>query len=345
MSQSLPPLVTVVIAARPGQEEVRAVEAVRQLKYPQDRLEVIIARGKQPSVQRNQAVREAKGDLIYFLDDDSVPLPCSLKRAVGAFDDETVQMYGGPNLCPADAGCLRHAFAMVMANPLAFGPSRARYAPIGELRSSGEKELILCNLVVRKSEFLAAGGFDESLYPNEENALMDELVKRGGKLMYDPDFVAMRYPRPNLMAFMRMLVTYGRGRAEQFRLHPGKGSLLNFVPPLFCLYLLAATVATNHVEGGEIAMLPMMVYVPIVMLGALKTLRLPVPRPLEAPCGEGKQPAPDNHGPVVNFIRVVPLIMLTHVAYGAGFWKGLFTTLKRGADRPKVEVTIERVTL
>jgi hypothetical protein len=35
-----------------------------------------------------------------------------------------------------------------------------------------------------------------------------------------------------------MLMTYGRGRAEQFRLHPTPGSALNFVPPLFCLYLL-----------------------------------------------------------------------------------------------------------
>jgi hypothetical protein len=36
-----------------------------------------------------------------------------------------------------------------------------------------------------------------------------------------------------------MLLNYGRGRAEQFRLHPTPGSILNFVPPLFCLYLLA----------------------------------------------------------------------------------------------------------
>ena len=44
----------------------------------------------------------------------------------------------------------------------------------------------------------------------------------------------------DLPAFCRMLITYGRGRAEQFRLHPGPGSLLNFIPPLFFLFTAAA---------------------------------------------------------------------------------------------------------
>ena len=86
---------------------------------------------------------------------------------------------------------------------------------------------------------LELGGFNEALYPNEENALMDELQKRGGKLIYDPQLVVHRRPRSNLKAFAKMLLTYGRGRAEQFRLHPTPGSALNFVPPLFCVYLLA----------------------------------------------------------------------------------------------------------
>ena len=38
---------------------------------------------------------------------------------------------------------------------------------------------------------LELGGFNEALYPNEENALMDELQKRGGKLIYDPDLVLL----------------------------------------------------------------------------------------------------------------------------------------------------------
>src|SRR6185369_12354385 len=133
---------------------------------------------------------------------------------------------------------LEQVFALVLGSWLAFGPSRARYAAVGAVRASGEKELILCNLMARRDAMLESGGFNEALYPNEENALMDELQKRGGKLIYDPEFIVHRRPRSTLKAFAKMLMTYGRGRAEQFRLHPTFGSVLNFVPPLFCLYIL-----------------------------------------------------------------------------------------------------------
>ena len=140
-----------------------------------------------------------------------------------------VQMVGGPNVCPREAPPLEQVFALVLASWVAFGPSRARYAAVGRVRETSEKELILCNLLARRQAMLELGGFNEALYPNEENALMDELQKRGGKLIYDPELLVHRRPRSSLKSFARMLMTYGRGRAEQFRLHPTLGSALNFV--------------------------------------------------------------------------------------------------------------------
>ena len=59
-------------------------------------------------------------------------------------------------------------------------------------------------------------------------------AKAAASLIYDPQIIVQRHPRPTLPAFIKMLLSYGRGRAEQFRLHHA-GSALNFVPPLFCL--------------------------------------------------------------------------------------------------------------
>src|ERR1019366_3606265 len=229
---------TVLIAARPAQAEIKAVAASRALDYPADKLEIIVARGNQPSAQRNAGVKAAQGDLIYFLDDDSVPEPGNLRRGVAHFDDPKVQMGGGPSICPREAPPLEQVFARGLSSWLAFGPSRARYAAVGQVRETSEKELILCNQFARRQALLDLGGFNEALYPNEENALMDELQKRGGKLIYDLQLLVQRRPRSSLKSFAKMLMTYGRGRAEQFRLHPTRGSALNFVPPLFCLYLV-----------------------------------------------------------------------------------------------------------
>lgn len=316
------PSVTIVIAARPDQAEIKAVIAGKQLDYPHEKLEIIVARGRQPSVQRNAAIRAARNDLIYFLDDDSVPPADNLRRALNAFADPQVKMLGGPNLCPPEAPFIEHVFALVQSSKLAFFSSAARYASLGDRRESSEKELILCNLLSRKKDLLELGGFNEALYPNEENALMDELQKRGGKLIYDPQFIVYRRPRSTLTSFCRMLLNYGRGRAEQVRLHPTLRSAPNFAPPLFVIYLLVAPFL------GMLGAWPLIVYLVAVLLQSVALM----PR-----------------GGIIKSICAIPLIILVHVLYGVGFWRGLFTTLKTGKGPgqapPKIEVALQTVSL
>lgn len=309
-----PPFITVIIPTRPGQAEIPALTAARQLRYPPDRIEFSIARGKQPAVQRNEAIKAAKGDIVYFLDDDAQAKPENLERALAHFRDPKVKMVGGPNLCPPDAPFIEKVFAVVLGSWIAFGPSRARYDEIGGARSSSEKELILCNLLARRDALLELGGFNASLYPNEENALMDNIQKRGGVLIYDPDIAAYRRPRPTLKAFIKMLMTYGRGRAEQFRLHPTPGSALNFVPPLFCAYLVLCPLL------GMLGLVPLVAYAVAIIAQTLYSAAM--------------------HNPLYALFAM-PLLTITHIFYGLGFWRGLFTRL-----RPKTavdsEVSLER---
>src|SRR4051812_19459520 len=95
-------------------KDIPAVAGAKELDYPADKLEILVARGKQPSVQRNVAMRAARGEIIYFLDDDSIPFAANLRRAAEQFLRPEVKMVGGPNLCPPDASELQHAFSLVM---------------------------------------------------------------------------------------------------------------------------------------------------------------------------------------------------------------------------------------
>jgi len=320
-----------VIAARPGQGEIKALQASRILDYPAEQLEVIVARGRQPSAQRNKAIEAAQGEWIYFLDDDSEPEPRNLGRAVGQLK-ANVQMLGGPNICPPNAPWLEQVFALVLAS-WALGPSRARYAGIGQPRATSEKELILCNLLARRSALLELGGFNEALYPNEENALMDELQKRGGTLLYDPAVYVFRRPRSSLRSFAKMLMTYGRGRAEQFRLHPTLGSVLNFLTPLFSIYLLLAVVGLTFLPSiGKYLVIPLLVYFIAVFTQALALIGFQPARECNASAGFITR--------VMRALTAIPLIVLTHVLYGFGFWRGLLTTVQPKPER-KAEVQLE----
>jgi hypothetical protein len=176
--------------------------------------------------------------------------------------------------------------------------------------------LILCNLVARRETMLELGGFNEALYPNEENALMDEIQKRGGRLLYDPELFVHRRPRSTIKSFAKMLMTYGRGRAEQFRVHPTFGSALNFVPPLFCIFLIALPFL------GKISLAALGIYIVAVLTQAVALM----PR-----------------GGILRSFATIPFIILTHILYGIGFWRGLFTKLNRGETKPAVEVVLETV--
>lgn len=281
-------------------------------------MEVLVVRGRQPSVQRNAGLRQARGDLVYFLDDDSVPHPANLRVALEHFKDPRVAMVGGPSLCPPDAPLIERVFGVVLSSALAFGPSRARYIAVGQPRPSNEKELILCNLLARRADVLASGGFDEALYPNEENALMDALVQQGRILVYNPAVAVYRRPRPTVGAFCRMLMTYGRGRAEQFRLHPSWGSALNFAPPLFCVYLGLAVLLASRVP---LLLWPLGAYALAVAGQTIVSM--------------------SRHGAIPGLLAA-PMVACSHLFYGAGFWVGLFTRL--GQERAgAAELSIERL--
>jgi hypothetical protein len=319
------PLVSVIIPVHPAKTEARSATASRLLDYPREKLEILVVRSTDlatfPSMKRNAAIRAARGELIYFLDDDSVPLPGNLRRAVAHFADPKVQMVGGPNICPSDAPTIEKTFANVMGSWLAFGPSCARYRAVGKLRESSEKELISCNLVSRRDVLLESGGFDESLYPNEENALMDAVLKRG-KLLYDPEMIVHRRPRTNFKSFAKMLFSYGGGRAQQFRLHPTAGSAINFVPPTFCVYLLAQLILVPARVLPLWTLLPAALYLAAVL---------------------GQTAAVMMRTDFMSGSRALPLLALTNILYGAGVLRGLFSRIAHVKPGGATDIRLETV--
>lgn len=233
------PFVTIVVPVKPGLKP-EVLEAIKQLDYPKDRLEVYLVYGKNPSYQRNRVVQIAQGEVIYFLDNDSLPLRDTLKLLVRHLESDDVAIAGGPSIAPENIDILPFIFGKTLESVLCSGASSNRYKRVGTVRFTTEKEIILCNMVMKKELFLSLGGLNERLYPNEENELMEKVRHNGYKIVYDPDAYIIRMPRRTLKAFIKQIFNYGRGRGEQTVYYPRSFNFINFVPMFFSIYFVLA---------------------------------------------------------------------------------------------------------
>lgn len=197
---------------------------------------LIDASGRRPGAARNLGVAEARAPLLLFLDDDVECFQDLVTSALELFADPEVMAVGGANLTPPVSGALERATGYVMSSLLGAASMRHRYRvmPEGEW---GEHGLILCNLAVRKSAFLARGGFALHLISNEENVLLQLLAQGGGKLIHSPRLAVYHRRRDRWAGIWEQAAKYGSGRAQNILLLPASLRALYFLPAALLLYL------------------------------------------------------------------------------------------------------------
>jgi succinoglycan biosynthesis protein ExoA len=307
-------LISAIVAVRTLDCEESVIQNLSA--YPFD--EIILAQGANPSIQRNDAAAAARGDILYFFDDDSVLASGSVEAVIADLDaDLSAAVAGGPALTKKTDSPLQKVFASVLASPWATAKSSARYHKTGKKRYTTEAELILCNMAIRKKVFLELEGFREDLYPNEENEFLDRVASAGHKMIYDPDVFIVRSARKSFPLFVKQCFNYGSGRSEQVVVRPKKQDLPNFIPALFLFYILMLILS----GGGVIASAPMIAYTLLTAVFA----------------GELSRKLGD--------IKLLPVMALSfftlHVCYGAGSVYGLVKGIMGRSKAPERAVELK----
>jgi GT2 family glycosyltransferase len=154
---------------------------------------IVLERNVGPAA-RTLGVEAAEMPYVAFADDDSWWRPGALERASEVFD--------------------AHANVAVVAGRTLVGREHSedpineamRKSPLGQdPRLPGPSVLgfLACGSVVRRSAFLGAGGFGESVMGFEETLLAVEVVRRGWAVVYIDDVVAEHHPSANRDAAAR----------------------------------------------------------------------------------------------------------------------------------------------
>lgn len=314
----------VVIATSHTDPLPQALDALARLPREERPRRVILAVGARPAEQRNLATALCSSPLVYYLDDDSSPIQGTPTLLAEHFEEGRTAVAGGPNLCPPEADPFQWSLSAVLASWMGSFSIRYRYASLGSVKEATEKELILCNLMIRRETFLKAGGFRTDLYPNEENEFLNRLLHHGYSLMYSPQAAVYRPRRHNLKAFLWQCFRYGRGRAQQMRVYPCLSDLVHLVPAFFVLYLFAlvglwafpgvAPETWVRLAHGPWGWGPLALFAALAAWTGVSSVSW--------------------HRRTTDLVNVPLLIFFRHVMYGFGLFAGAFTPLHPRDGKP-----------
>lgn len=241
-----------------------------------DRLRVIPTGKVRPAEKRNLGIREAKGDIVAFIDDDAYPDAHWLEYAIKYFGEESVGGVGGPGVTPPDDRYLARVGGRVYDNVLVSGNYRYRYKAGGVRRDVDDYPS--CNLFVRKSLLDSFGAYRTDFWPGEDTLLCKDIIDNGKRIVYDPWVIVNHHRRAVFGPHLRQLGRYAFHRGYFCKRFPSNSLHLSyFIPSAFVLYLavLAAAGAAALCRGrddGRILLalaagtLPLALYTALVLL-------------------------------------------------------------------------------
>jgi len=165
----------------------------------------ILKTGKvKPSVKRNFAMKNAKGEFLAFIDSDAYPEKDWLKNAIKYFDDQKIGVVGGPNLTPPEGNFAEKVSGYVLSNFWASGFAYVRYR-IAE--NQFVNMMPSCNYISRKE---ISPEYDSGFLTAEDSKFCFEIKKRGYKILYAGDVVVYHHRRNTMKKHIKQMFIYGR---------------------------------------------------------------------------------------------------------------------------------------
>lgn len=259
------PFISIVIPTwREGKILEQCLKSLLCQKYPSEKFEIILISRKKIDLKnkkikairirksinhaqaRNIGVKQAKGEVIAFCDDD-----CVLPRnwlAVGAkyFALQKADLIGGPALPPSKTSFRHRLGGYLSGSRFCVGFAASRHRPVFPEKEANEFDLILANTFVDKKIFENIGGFCPTQVPCEENYFYSRLKNAGYKLLYCPKIACLHPPKPIFFPWAKKIFFYATGRGLLIARAPNTFHLQYFIPSLFIITLTSLIILSTR---------------------------------------------------------------------------------------------------
>jgi len=273
-----------------------------------------------PAFKRNLGAKKARGGILAFLDDDSYPDKDWLKNGLEIFkEDQGYVGVCGPTLTPPGDNIFQKASGFVWASKIGSGGAGVYRNKIMPSREVDDFPSV--NLLVRKKNFEAVGGFDINHWPGEDTKLCLDLTKTGGKIIYDPSVLVYHHRRAVYGPHLKQISRYALRRGYFARVFPQTSFRLGYLIPSFFTYgLLAGLLLVLLFPSLEpLYVTLLVVYLTMLILSGLDSVIV---------------------GKNLLFLILVPsAIFVTHLTYGFlfpfGYYQKYIKTIPHKVDAEK----------
>jgi len=221
-------------------------EIVAELAAGDARVRLIDNPGRVIPTALNRGLAEARGEIIVRMDAHTIYPPEYIGRCVEGLLRTGADNVGGACLTRPRDGTLRaHAFATAVSHP--FGIGNAAYK-LG-ITEPLEVDAVPFGCMWRRT-MLELGPYDERVARSEDFDFNRRLRARGGRLMLLPEITSYYHARSRWGEFLRHSLSNGFWISYPLAFVPFKGSWRHYVPLVFLLSLVGASLlAFRHPWG------------------------------------------------------------------------------------------------
>lgn len=285
----------VIIADGMSTDHTRKIIADFQQQHPALAVQVVDNPQRNIPAALNRAIAAARGAMIVRLDAHSMPEPQYVALSIAGLEAGLGDNVGGVwEIRPGGQGWAAEAIAAAAAHPLGVGDALYRYTS-----QPAEVDTVPFG-AFRRSLVAQIGGFDETLFANEDYEFNTRIRQNGGKIWLDPQIRSVYFARATYGKLARQYFRYGYWKWRMLKRYPGTLRWRQALPPLFVLSLAGLGILALFWQPARFVLgLELLIYFLVLMAGAARV------------AWQRKQ---------LSLLAGIPLaITVMHVCWGAGF--------------------------
>lgn len=255
-----------------------------------------------PAEKRDIGIANAKGSLCAFIDDDAYPDSSWINIAARHFvRNKDIIAVGGPGVTPPDDSYMAKLGGLVYTSGYTSGRLQMRFLSVGE-RTREIEDWPAYNFFARTNVMKKVGGWGSTFYGGEDTYICMKMLEQG-RMIYDPKVIVYHHRRPLFISHLKQIFNVGVHRGYFFKRYPETSRQLLYLLPTsltFGFWVLFILSFFNQVILG-VFLLIFGVFFGIALSTVL------------------------DRSDVMGTIIASFGIITTHMAYGLGFLKGIFT--------------------